>query len=188
MTLTKPAILLVDGYNVIGASPRLSQLRDQIGLEEARHRLTELLVNYSAYQGFATELIFDAYSQAQERAKQALTDHLSIAYTAHGQTADTYIERYCARFFRKDVRRFRMRLIVATSDRAQWLTAFGYGAEWMSSQKLLDAMNQTATQALHHSPKQPKPTRKQMGLAKSLDTQMQQKLARLRQELLNQGS
>ena len=129
---TLQAILLVDGYNVIGAWPELVDLRDAQGLNVARNQLAEILANYSAYQGFETLLVFDAYGQRQTHRSETLTQHLSIHYTSFGQTADSYIEISCAKF-REDVRKFQRRLIVATSDRAQQLTVIGYGAEWMST-------------------------------------------------------
>ena len=54
------AFLLVDGYNVIGAWSELKQARDCEGLETARWQLVETLTNYSAFQGYATEVVFDA--------------------------------------------------------------------------------------------------------------------------------
>ena len=58
---TSQAILLVDGYNIIGAWPELTELRDMQGLEVARTSLAETLANYSAYRGFETLLVFDAF-------------------------------------------------------------------------------------------------------------------------------
>ncbi|MDF2815945.1 MAG: putative Yacp protein, partial [Paenibacillus sp.] len=43
-------ILIVDGYNIIGAWPELSKLKD-ISLEEARDKLIDLLANYQSYSG-----------------------------------------------------------------------------------------------------------------------------------------
>jgi predicted RNA-binding protein with PIN domain len=130
------AILLVDGYNVIGASAELKQRRDRQGLEDARRELVELLAGYSAYQGYDTQVVFDAQYQDTPGSRDVITGSLTICYTDYKQTADTYIERACA-LFRKDLRKFEQRLIVATSDRAQQLMVVGYGAEWMSAQRLL---------------------------------------------------
>ncbi|MGF1514410.1 MAG: NYN domain-containing protein [Elainellaceae cyanobacterium] len=130
------AILVVDGYNIVGACPDLSRTRDRHSLEEARHRLTEAMISYSALQNYFTWLVFDAYGTRGPAAVDRQTDNLHVHYTSLGQTADTYIERVCADF-RYDVRRFEQRLIVATSDRAQRLMVVGYGAEWISAQRLL---------------------------------------------------
>ncbi|HAG83482.1 MAG TPA: RNA-binding protein, partial [Cyanobacteria bacterium UBA12227] len=128
------AVLLVDGYNVIGAWSSLKQTRDRHGLPAARQELVEVLINYSAFQGYKTEIVFDAQYQKAQTYQETLTTHLGICYTEFGQTADSYIEKFCASF-RSKLSEGKQRLIVATSDRAQQLTVVGYGAEWMSSQQ-----------------------------------------------------
>ncbi|WP_338430995.1 NYN domain-containing protein [Synechococcus elongatus] len=129
------ALLLVDGYNVIGAWQRLQRLRDRHGLEAARTELIELLSNYSAYQGYATNLVFDAQYRATPGQQEQVTEQLVVSYTDPEQTADTYIEMTCANH-RDELRASRRRVIVATSDRAQQLTVIGFGAEWMSTHRL----------------------------------------------------
>ena len=64
---TPLAILLVDGYNVVGSWADLKQTRDRDGLEGARRQLIEVLTNYSAYQDFDTRIIFDAQYRANRR-------------------------------------------------------------------------------------------------------------------------
>ncbi len=128
-------LLFVDGYNIIGAWPQLARLRDRESLGVARDRLIEELTNYSAYQGFKTRIVFDAYGQRQPSSQQVVTHDVSIHYTEFGQTADTCIERWCADL-QKDVQYFNLRLVVATSDQAHRHTVTGYGAEWMSADRL----------------------------------------------------
>lgn len=171
------AVLLVDGYNVIGAWPRLQTARDCEGLEMARRGLIEALTDYSAFKGFETRVVFDAYAQTSPSRQEAITHNVSIHYTDFGQTADTYIERVCA-LFRNDVRKFQQRLIVATSDRAQQLTVVGYGAEWMSAHRL--AMDvEHARQRVRRRQRPAKPSPKRF-LASSLDPVAQARLAQLR--------
>ncbi|HEY9887991.1 MAG TPA: NYN domain-containing protein [Candidatus Obscuribacterales bacterium] len=128
-------LLFVDGYNIIGAWPQLAKLRDAQSLGVARDRLIEELTNYSAYQGFKTRIVFDAYGQQQRSLAETVTTDVSIHYTDFGQTADTCIERWCAEL-QREVRYLNLRLIVATSDQAHRNTVTGYGAEWMSAQRL----------------------------------------------------
>ncbi|MEB3231551.1 MAG: NYN domain-containing protein [Leptolyngbyaceae bacterium] len=139
------AILFVDGYNIIGTCPRLAKQRDRHGFDAARHRLSEDLAGYSAFKGYQTKLVFDAYRQGTPSREESVTDTLHICYTHPHQTADSYIEQACAQF-RHDFRKFSHRLIVATSDRAQQLTVVGYGAEWMSAQRLLLDIRQVKEQ------------------------------------------
>ncbi len=129
------AWLLVDGYNMIGAWLQLQRLQARHGLEAARQELIERLCNYTAFQGFTTDVVFDAHFRDQPSCREQLTDILAVCYTDFGETADSFIERTCAAFFRED-RAAQRRLIVATSDRAQRLTVTGFGAEWMSAHRL----------------------------------------------------
>jgi predicted RNA-binding protein with PIN domain len=170
------ALLLVDGYNVIGAWPDLSQVRDQVGLEPARHRLTETLVNYAAYNAFEVKLVFDAYAQRTPTTVEAVTQHLAIHYTAFGQTADSYIEAWCAR-----LRHHPQRTIVVTSDRAQQLTVVGYGAEWMSTQQLsVDITTSVQRHCKHRHRAKSHRGASQRFLANGLSTDARERLQRLR--------
>ncbi len=171
------ATLLIDGYNIIGAWPRLQQVRDLFSLEEARSTLVEDFIGYSTFQGYATQVIFDAQYQNNSAVHEAITPYLSIHYTDFGQTADTYIERFCA-LFRHRTHDLKQRLIVATSDRAQQLTVMGYGAEWMSAQQLHQDLESTTSQirSRQRSGKQPS---KRL-LSHSLDPKAQAQLKQMR--------
>jgi predicted RNA-binding protein with PIN domain len=171
------AVLLVDGYNVVGAWTDLREVRDRDGLQESRRQLAEILINYSAFQGYDTQLVFDSQYRDTAGNREVITPNLCICYTDFGQTADTYIEKACAAF-RHDIRKFDQRLIVATSDRAQQLTVVGYGAEWMSAEKLaadVAAINRRVQ-------RRQKPGRKfpSRSLAHALDPIAQKRLAQLR--------
>ncbi|OLP18537.1 RNA-binding protein [Leptolyngbya sp. 'hensonii'] len=171
------AILLVDGYNIVGAWPDLKRMRDCASLEAARRDLIETLTNYSAFQGFDTQIVFDSQYQDTPGTTEVVTHQVSVQYTDFGQTADTYIEKMCAAF-RYDSRKFEQRLIVATSDRAQQLTVVGYGAEWMSAQKLAHEV-EAATRRVR---KQQRTTSRPASrfLSHSLDPVARQKLGKLR--------
>lgn len=174
------AILLVDGYNVIGAWQPLIRLRDQDGLEAARRELTEILLSYTAAQNYETYIVFDAQYRDTPGSRESITSYLSICYTDHRQTADSYIEKTCADF-RKDSRKFSQRLIVATSDRAQQLTVTGYGAEWISAQRLwveVELSSQRVQRKQQALRKQRQST--QRFLASALDPAAQARLTQLR--------
>jgi len=174
------AILVIDGYNIIGACPDLRQVRDRNSLEDSRHRLAEHLMSYGALGGYHIWLVFDAYDTRGPASVDRRTETLQIHYTPLGQTADTYIEKLCADF-RYDVRRFQQRLIVATSDRAQRLMVVGYGAEWMSAQHLLRDMTQQQRQM--HQRKKPR-QRPSGRLSHALDPVAHQRLSQMRYGLL----
>lgn len=129
-------LLLVDGYNIIGHWPELKTSRDRYGLETARHQLIECLINYAGAMAYQTKIVFDAHYQNTPSTEEKHTTLLSVQYTGFAETADTYIEKFCAAFSNNKYQDACSRLIVATSDRAQQLTVVGYGAEWRSAQML----------------------------------------------------
>ncbi|MEW8987100.1 MAG: NYN domain-containing protein, partial [Bacillus sp. (in: firmicutes)] len=53
-------ILLVDGYNIIGAWPELRELKNK-DLAAARDRLVERMAEYQAYSGYRVIVVFDAH-------------------------------------------------------------------------------------------------------------------------------
>ncbi|MEB3829875.1 NYN domain-containing protein [Phormidium sp. CCY1219] len=174
------AILLVDGYNIIGVWSKLKIQRDQQGLEAARRKLIEALVNYSAFEGLETRVVFDAHSRDERCYIETVTKNLSVCYTDFGQTADTYIEKACANF-RRDVANLHRRFIVATSDRAQQQTVLGYGAEWMSAQQLGQAVESTARKCRRKHKTKQRPSSR--FLVSGLDVESQKRLAQLRMGL-----
>lgn len=171
------ALLLVDGYNVIGAWARLKEVRDRHGLEDARRELIEALIGYSSYQDYETQVVFDAQYQDTPGSRDVITPYVSVQYTDFRQTADSYIEMVCSRF-RNEYRKFHQRLIVATSDRAQQQTVVGYGAEWMSALRLQSEVESAGKRVrVRQQSKGRSPGR---FLASSLDPKAQEQLAKMR--------
>jgi uncharacterized protein len=173
------ALLMVDGYNIVGAWHDLKQIRDRYGLEEARRELVDALADYSAYQNFDTRVVFDAQYQDTPSSREIFTGNLCICYTDYRQTADTYIERACS-LFRKDIRKFDQRLIVATSDRAQQLTVVGYGAECMSAEKLRSEVERTTLRMQRRQQTNRKVRSPNRFLSNAIDPVARQKLTQLR--------
>lgn len=173
------ALLLVDGYNVIGSWHSLLQIRDQYGLEEARRELVTSLIDYSAYRNYETLVVFDSQYQDAPGSREPVTGNLIICYTDYRQTADTYIEKTCAQY-RNDSRKFEQRLIVATSDRAQQLTVVGYGAEWISAQQLRSEVEFAAQHIRRKQRSIRKTQSSQRFLASAIDPAARQRLAQLR--------
>ncbi|BAT54261.1 hypothetical protein NOS3756_32270 [Nostoc sp. NIES-3756] len=173
-----PAVLLVDGYNIIGAWPCLKKTRDKDGLEAARCELVETMTSYSSFQGYDTQIVFDAHYQNTASNREIITELVSVHYTDFGQTADTYIEKICASL-RAEIAQARIsRVIVATSDRAQQLTVQGYGAEWLSAHQLCGEVEATVCRMRHKY--QSRKQSKSRFLASAIDPKARQKLAQLR--------
>lgn len=175
------AVLLVDGYNIIGAWSYLTKTRDRLGLEAARGELVSALTNYSALQGYETQVVFDSQYQNSCSSQEIINQNLSVHYTNFGQTADTYIEKSCAALRPYLKQSHRCRLIVATNDRVQQLVVVGYGAEWMSAQQLNYQVESTLKISLtNHRQRKQSASR---FLANSIDAKARQKLAQLRMGL-----
>ena len=173
------AILLVDGYNIIGDWSDLKKSRDRHGLEAARYELVERLINYTAAVTYRTKVVFDAHYQDTPRSVEEHTNALSVHYTAFAETADTYIEKFCATFNRKKYQQESTRLIVATSDRAQQLTVIGYGAEWLSAPMLAREVSQTESKIKRRTSKQTKKQSSGRFLFNALDPSAQQRLRQM---------
>ena len=177
------AILLVDGYNIIGDWPNLKRSRDRHGLEAARYELIESLINYTASVSYRTKVVFDAHYQDTPRSTETHTKALSVHYTAFAETADTYIEKFCATFARKKYQQESTRLIVATSDRAQQLTVVGYGSEWLSAPMLEREVRQEFQKIKSRTRKQTKTKPPGRFLLNALDPVAQQRLRQMRHGL-----
>ena len=173
------AILLVDGYNIIGDWSDLKKSRDRHGLEAARYELVECLINYTASVAYRTKVVFDAHYQDTPRSTEVHTSFLSVHYTAFAETADTYIEKFCATFNRKKYQQESTRLIVATSDRAQQLTVVGYGAEWRSAKMLAREVEQAAHKIKSKTKKQTKKKPSGRFLFNALDPAAQRRLRQM---------
>jgi predicted RNA-binding protein with PIN domain len=114
-------ILIVDGYNIIGAWPELQKLKD-INLEEARDRLIEQLAEYQSFSGVKVLLVFDAYYVPGLGGKY-MQSKLRIYYTKEKETADELIERLVTEHIGR-----RKQIYVATSDMTEQHVIFGKGA------------------------------------------------------------
>jgi uncharacterized protein len=172
------SVLLVDGYNIIGAWSCLKRTRDTAGLETARLELIEVIINYSAYMGYETQIVFDAHYQNTCSSKEVITQLVSAYYTDFGQTADTYIEKLCASLRPSLAQSIISRVIVATSDRTQQLMVQGYGAEWISAQQFCCEVENTVCRAQQKS----KQNKKSNGrfLANTIDAKARARLAEMR--------
>jgi len=131
-------VLLVDGYNMIGAWPELAGLKET-GLEDARDRLLDLLSDYQSYAGLVVIVVFDAFRVPGAGAKYRHRKKFSVVYTKERETADECIERLVGEWtsVKRDV-------YVATSDLVEQHVAFGRGALRVSARELRHAVKQSS--------------------------------------------
>ena len=134
----KARLLIVDGYNVIGAWPELGKGKP---LADARDQLIERLHDYAGYSGQKVVLVFDAWQS--DRATRTVEERgfLSVVFTQKGETADHYIERLCDENASR-VSLGRLELRVATSDSTEQTVVFGRGAVRISSRELIYEIRQ----------------------------------------------
>jgi uncharacterized protein len=175
-----PPLMLVDGYNVIGAWYQLKALKFSFGLEQARSGLIETMTNYSAYLGYKTVLVFDAYNIDSPGVSEKITKNLKLYYTEYRQTADSYIEKECGKYHRDPLRHLK-RVIVVTSDHAQSLTTTGFGAECISAIALEQEVELTL-KSVNNRKKTEKASSKRL-LGNLIDEQVKAQLSKLRQDL-----
>ncbi|WP_100374427.1 NYN domain-containing protein [Bacillus sp. FJAT-45037] len=123
-------ILLVDGYNMIGAWPELRDLKDR-DLSLARDRLVERMAEYQAYTGNKVIVVFDAHFVAGI-GKLYHNYRVDVMYTRESETADERIERLVL-----ELKRIDTRIHVATSDFTEQSLIFGSGALRKSARELL---------------------------------------------------
>lgn len=126
-------ILLVDGYNIIGAWPELQALK-QDNLEHARDLLVEKMSEYQAYTGFQVIIVFDAHL-VKGIEKKLKSSRVEIIFTRENETADERIEKLV-----KTLLSVKNKIYVATSDYTEQWTIFSQGALRKSARELLIEM------------------------------------------------
>lgn len=87
-------LLIVDGYNVIGAWSEAE--KKGWSLDESRDRLMRQLEDYAGFSGEEILLVFDGYQSERTTTTEEKHGDLTLIFTRHGETADSYIERAAA--------------------------------------------------------------------------------------------
>lgn len=128
-------VVIVDGYNMIGAWPELQKLKD-VSLEQARDRLIDMLADYQAYKGIPVYVVFDAYKVPGIGGTYSQS-RIEVLYTKEKETADERIERLVA-----ELKGRRVQIYVATSDSVEQHVIFGQGAFRLPARELLIAIRQ----------------------------------------------
>lgn len=133
----KKDILLVDGYNMIGAWPELVRLKRADKMQDARDALLHELSNYAKYEGIDVRVVFDAQfvpgiQQTYEQYK------LSVIFTSEGETADSFIEKAVG-----EENLLLTNVTVATSDLAEQWIVFQKGASRKSANELFKDIQRT---------------------------------------------
>ncbi|KHD85755.1 hypothetical protein NG54_07590 [Heyndrickxia ginsengihumi] len=123
-------ILIVDGYNIIGAWPELSKFKKN-DLAAARDRLVEIMAEYQAYTGYKVMVVFDAYG-VKGLEKKYKYHKVDVYFTKENETADERIEKMAI-----ELNNIKTQIYVATSDLTEQWQIFGQGALRISARELL---------------------------------------------------
>jgi len=108
------SVVIVDGYNVIHAWPRLKTLITTAGGEDARRALVAELAEYAAVRNTAVTVVFDGPRRAASAAE--VIDGVTVVFSGRSGSADHLIERLVYEAARAGEARD---VMVATSDRLQ---------------------------------------------------------------------
>lgn len=135
-------LLLVDGYNVIGAwnVPRAEHLT----IEESRERLVHLIADYAGYSGEEVVVVFDGLYTGRPTRSRSVMHGIEVVFTKHGESADNYIEAAC------DAAPKWRHVRVATSDGVEQTVTMGRGAIRISSREFLMEISQTRQVGRRH--------------------------------------
>ena len=84
-------LLLVDGYNVIGAwsVPR----EEHLSIEQARERLVHLIADYAGYSGEEVIVVFDGHYTDRPTRSRTMMHGVEVVFTKHAESADTTLRR-----------------------------------------------------------------------------------------------
>lgn len=133
----KKQLLLVDGYNMIGAWPELIPLKKADKMEDARDLLLNILSSYAKYEGIEIIVVFDAQF-VPGLTKRYTKYQLQVVFTEEGETADSYIERTAG-----ELNNVLTQVTVATSDLAEQWVIFSQGALRTSARELYKEVTKT---------------------------------------------
>lgn len=128
--MKKKEILIVDGYNMIGAWSELTKLKNRDLIEDARDLLLLILSDYQTFEGKEIWVVFDAQF-VPGITKEYTKYKVKVVFTAQGETADTYIEGVVEK-----LQNVLTEVTVATSDLAEQQLVFAKGAQRMSANEL----------------------------------------------------
>jgi predicted RNA-binding protein with PIN domain len=123
-------VLLVDGYNIIGAWPELRKLK-QTNLSAARDRLIEIMAEYQGYTDYKVIIVFDAHF-VKGIQKKYNHHQVEVIFTKENESADELIEKMAIK-----MNNLKTQIHVATSDYTEQWQIFGQGALRISARELL---------------------------------------------------
>jgi hypothetical protein len=133
-------LLVVDGYNVIGAWSDVS--KKGWSIDEARDQLIHVLQDFSGYADEEVVVVFDGWQSDRRTTTEEIQGNIRVVFTHHGETADSYIERFVAQTPKyRNIR-------VATSDGLEQSQVLSTGAVRLTSRELLRELREERSRGL----------------------------------------
>ena len=145
----KRRVLVVDGYNVLGAWRTGMGRMTSAAMDAARDQLTELFRDYAGYAGQQVILVYDAWQTGRMTRSEEKLGPLTVIFTRKGETADQYIERLVDGLAR-EIELDQCEVRVATSDGVEQTVVLGRGATRLSARELLAEMEYTRAAGRQH--------------------------------------
>lgn len=138
----RPAIVLIDGYNLIYADEYLRELaaRDP---GSARDQLIDRLCNYAGYTGFEVTVVFDAYRVPFGDLHEEDHNGVSVVFTGEDEPADIRMGLMTSGM--KD-----RRIYVVSSDSLVQQDAFTHGALRISSREFFAELSRIEEEIREH--------------------------------------
>ncbi len=126
-------IILLDGYNVIHSSERLTRIA-AVDFALARDTLIRALCNYTSFKRCRAIIVFDAYRVKDGKGSVERCGNTTVVYTKERQTADAYIERATYDMAKDSYVR------VVTADMQEQFIILGNGAYRTSPDEFFDEL------------------------------------------------
>ena len=167
--------IIIDGYNLIRQSDRLSIL-DLQDIQSGRDALVDMLATYKKVKSHRITVVFDGttaplYSQQRNRQKG-----ITIIFSRKGESADTVIK--------KMARKERQAALVVSSDQDIVQSAAASGAATVSANdfenKLTMSMNMDALQIGRDKYEGWQPTTKKKGPSRRMSKRRRKNSAKIR--------
>lgn len=127
----KQKYIIVDGYNIIFASPELSEIAKG-DIDAARRALCDSLSSYAGFTKNRIVVVFDGYKQKGNPGEKSQFHNIQVVFTKEAETADAYIESLVSQIGNNYLVR------VATSDSLVQISSFRSGVLRMSARELLE--------------------------------------------------
>ncbi len=142
--------VIIDGYSVMHAWPKLRKLAKGRSLELRREALVRVLRQYADHSGRRVTVVFDGYAAKHKPDVIHAGPGVDVLFSEHGKTADDAIERLVGQSTET------AGILVVTSDSMERQTVESMGAHSISAEAFeveVDSELRELTRAVReHSP------------------------------------